>query len=124
MVKLFERGITLTLKVKNIDSNPFTFTGCFHTYFKFTDTSKVKLHGFHKNTFLDKVDNKKQKTQHEILSIQTEAEQSAKEAGLSHGFVDYIYLNSPNEFEFKQDETTLYKIKQSESWTDTTIYNP
>ena len=129
-IELLEsNGIKATLKVTNRDEKAFTFSGCLHTYLQFKDTSNVTLHGFEgQNTlFVDKADGRKEKTHHGgPIHIPTEAGKSAKDAGLDHGFVDRIYFDTPGKYEFRALDTKklIYSIVQSDSWTDTTIYNP
>ena len=130
-VVLLERGLRISLTVENPSTaeQSFSFTSCFHTYFRFPDTSQVLLSGLNNTTFIDKADDRKEKLQTgPYLNVEDEAKRSAKDAGLEHGFVDRIYLNSPNHFQFLQNDdnkkTVLYDIEQSESFIDSTIYNP
>jgi glucose-6-phosphate 1-epimerase len=124
-VHLLDRGLRLELQVHNPQGeSEFSFTGCFHTYFRFKDTSTVTLHGLNDTKFIDKADGRKVKLQDGTINVKREADRSAKEAGIEQGFVDRIYLESPNLFEFRDDANVLYKIEQSPSWTDTTVYNP
>lgn len=125
-IKLKPRAISLQLKVANTDEKDLTFSGCFHTYFKFDDALNVALHGFKKTVFIDKADGRKEKVQDGPIEVKKEADRSAKDAVLEHGFVDRIHYNSPKTFQFvdKKSGKILYNISQSHSWTDTTVYNP
>lgn len=125
-IKLLPRGISLQLNVKNLDEKPLTFSGCLHTYFKFDDALNVKLDGFKKTVFVDKADARKEKVQDGPIEVKQEADRSARDAGVEHGFVDRIHYNSPNNFQFIEQDSgkILYNISQSGSWTDTTVYNP
>ncbi len=125
-IKLLPRGLSLQLKVTNTDEKVLTFSGCLHTYFKFDDALKVALHGFKKTVFIDKADGRKEKIQDEPVEVKKEADRSARDAGVEHGFVDRIHYNSPNTFQFVERDSgkILYDVTQSESWTDTTVYNP
>mmetsp|Transcript_15745 Transcript_15745/g.23635 ORF Transcript_15745/g.23635 Transcript_15745/m.23635 type:complete len:304 (+) Transcript_15745:198-1109(+) len=125
-IKLLPKGIVLHLKVRNTDEKSFTFSGCLHTYFKFDDALGVALHGFRKTAFADKADRRKEKVQDGPIEVKKEADKSARDAGVKHGFVDRIHYNSPNNFQFIECNSgkVLYNICQSDSWTDTTVYNP
>lgn len=123
-VKLLPRGLQMQLSVKNTDQKDFSFTGCFHTYFRFEKTSSIELHGLDGTPYVDKADSRKEKVQDGTINAEKEANRSAQEAGVEHGFVDRIYLNSGNEYKFVEGTKTLYTIEHSPNWTDTTIYNP
>ena len=134
-VRLLERGLRVQLTVKNSATRDgggggsFVFAGCFHTYLRFRDTSKVYLSGLDGVTYIDKADGRKEKKAVQFLNVEVQANQSAKEAGIDHGFVDRIYLDSGNEFRFldrpsEEIGKVLYHVEQSPTFTDTTIYNP
>jgi len=128
-VELLAEGSSLacTLNVKNFDEKPFSYTCCLHTYFLFEDTSKVHILGLDDSDFIDKVDGRKLKNQNgKMIRIEDEAHRSASEAGLEKikGYVDRIYLNTGTNFEFKQENQSLYKVNISPSFADTTVYNP
>ena len=130
-VRLLPRGISLHLKVTNKNETfPMTFSGCLHTYFKFDNALDVALSGFMNTTFIDKADNRREKVQDGPIFVEEESNRSAKDAGSKskdgYGFVDRIHYESPNSFTFTERSSgkTLYNVHQSDSWTDTTVYNP
>lgn len=124
-VRLRARGISLALEVTNTDqTKDMTFSGCLHTYFKFDNALDISLHGFCNTVFVDKADNRKEKIQDGPIEVKAESDKSAKDASIEYGFVDRIHYNSPSNYIFKKGDKVLYNIEQSESWTDTTVYNP
>lgn len=127
-VTLLQRGIRLKLSVTNTDDkDSFSFSGCLHTYFRFDNALDVALHGFVNTLFVDKADGRKEKVQDGPIEIVVESDKSGRDAGIQYGFVDRIHYNSPKSLEFRETKgegKLLYKIKQSESWPDTTVYNP
>ena len=127
-VSLSESGdeLNLSLAVANTGSNNWSFTGCLHTYFLFAETSQVELHGLGGAEFTEKcsVERSVKMQEDAVVVIPAEARKSGTEAGFEHGFVDRIYHDTSNEFEFKRGGDVLYTVKQSPSWPDTTVYNP
>jgi D-hexose-6-phosphate mutarotase len=126
-IDLLENGLEINLKVSNtgpLDS-AFSFTAGIPTYLRFDNTERVVLLGFKKTTYIDKVDGGKEKIQMGPVNMHTEALRTSRDAQLE-GYVDRIYRNSPKELEFHNlvKRQTLFKISQSESWPDTTLYNP
>jgi glucose-6-phosphate 1-epimerase len=118
--------LNLTLNVRNTSAAPFTFTGCLHTYFRFSDTADVLLSGLAGNQYTDKCGDRTIKTQSDDshqLSIPAESAKSGKEAE-REGFVDRVYHNTGSDFEFSREGRALYRVSQTESFQDTTLYNP
>ncbi|GMH95641.1 hypothetical protein TL16_g13207 [Triparma laevis f. inornata] len=126
-VELLVDSLDLNLSVKNTNTNdkPFSFTGCLHSYFLFDETANVELNGgLEGKRYIDKCDGRKEKVQEGLgIVIPVEAKKSGEEGG-REGYVDRIYLNTAGQCTFSRGGKQLYKVKQSESWPDTTLYNP
>jgi glucose-6-phosphate 1-epimerase len=128
-VTLTPLAISFQLEATNTDTTAWSFTGCIHTYLRFTDTKVVELHGFGGTQFVDKCDGRKVKMQDEgaVITAESASAASGTAAG-KKGFVDRIYLNSPTECEVRLkgvgNTKTLYHVQQSASYPDTTLYNP
>ena len=127
-VELLDRGIRVSLKVSNTGelSSAFSFACNFRTHLLFDDTRKVMLLGFKKTMYTDNANGGKEKKQRGPVNVHTEALRTAKAAGRIGGLVDRVYNNPPRELVFKDLDTRvhLYVVTQSESWPNTTLYNP
>eukprot|EP00933_Yihiella_yeosuensis_P021592 TRINITY_DN17063_c0_g1_i1.p1 TRINITY_DN17063_c0_g1~~TRINITY_DN17063_c0_g1_i1.p1 ORF type:complete len:307 (-),score=55.54 TRINITY_DN17063_c0_g1_i1:134-1054(-) len=118
-VSLGATSLSFSLDVANTGSDTFSFTGCFHTYFRTPDIRKVQLFGLKGSTFTDKVDGFQEKTEeNECIAI-------AEASNASKGFVDRIYKNTPNTVTLDDSgSASSFKISQSPSWRDTVVFNP
>jgi len=62
-VRLSEQSLYQELTVNNQDDQTFEFTALFHTYFKVDDIKTTKISGLNNVTYLDKVGERKTKTE-------------------------------------------------------------
>lgn len=126
-ITLLERGLATKLRVTNREGRlAWSFTGGVGTFFRFDDTSRIELLGFKNSTYIDKVDSGKKKVQRGAVNVETETLRTAKHADIKFGYVDRIYLNSPNELKFRHltKGRSVLKLSHSPSWPDLFLYNP
>ena len=103
-------NLTIELITRNTGEQPFSITQALHTYFKVGDISQVQVLGVANKTYIDKVDNGKQKTQTGTVTFSGEC--------------DRIYLNVPSELVI-DDAALQRKIKIAATNSNTAIvWNP
>ena len=103
-------SLTIELITHNTGENNFSITQALHSYFKVGDITKVQVLGLADKSYIDKVDDGKQKTQTGIVSFTQEC--------------DRIYLDVPSELTI-DDASLNRKIKVSTSNSKTAIvWNP
>eukprot|EP00442_Polarella_glacialis_P028879 CAMPEP_0115164728 /NCGR_PEP_ID=MMETSP0227-20121206/73193_1 /TAXON_ID=89957 /ORGANISM="Polarella glacialis, Strain CCMP 1383" /LENGTH=228 /DNA_ID=CAMNT_0002577111 /DNA_START=214 /DNA_END=900 /DNA_ORIENTATION=+ len=122
-VSLRSNGLSISLEVQNTGEVAWDFTGCLHTFFYTPDIRRVKLFGLQGANFQDKVDRDdagpKEKTEKEEAIVVADA------SAASAGFVDRIYKHSPKSLRLLDEGAGVsITIEQSDSWTDTVVFNP
>lgn len=70
------------MEIKNLGSQPFSFTTALHTYFAVEDVRRIRICGLEKLNYFDKVTGTPKQQEQELLAI-TQA-------------TDSIYSNSPD----------------------------
>lgn len=103
-------SLTIELITRNTGKEAFSITQALHTYFKVGDINQVQVLGVEDKTYIDKVDNGKQKTQTGAVTFSGEC--------------DRIYLNVPSELVI-DDAALQRKIKIAATNSNTAIvWNP
>ncbi|KAJ7545725.1 hypothetical protein O6H91_08G007300 [Diphasiastrum complanatum] len=103
--------LILTLRARNTDSKPFTFTIGLHTYLSVSDISEVRVEGLETMDYLDNVRHLERFTeQGDALTFE--------------GEVDRIYLSTPTKVAIiDHDKKRTYVLKK-EGFSDTVVWNP
>lgn len=107
----FELGRTLVVRrlVSNSGRDPFTFTGALHTYFTVGDVRDLKVHGFDKTPYVDRLSNENL-TQQGPITFQAET--------------DRIHLPHPGSAEI-EDPRMKRRIRiSSKGSASTVVWNP
>ena len=111
-VKLSDQGnaLTCTATIENLnEEKALEFDICFHTYFKVSNISNVRISNLQNLKYFDKVDNQAEKRQEEaVLSIANET--------------DRIYCDTPDVIEIA-DENRKYVLKK-DNLPDAVVWNP
>ena len=103
-------SLTIELITRNTGQQPFTITQALHTYFHIGDISKVAVLGLADKTYIDKVDEGKEKTQTGSVTFTGEC--------------DRIYLNVPPTLTI-EDSSLERKIEVTATNSKTAIvWNP
>ncbi len=82
--------LTLGLVTHNVGENSFSITQALHTYFKVGDISSVKVEGLENLSYLDKVDNGKEKTQVGVVTVTGEVDRIYKDVQADLAIVDAV----------------------------------
>uniref|UniRef100_A0A7S4B2N3 glucose-6-phosphate 1-epimerase n=1 Tax=Chrysotila carterae TaxID=13221 RepID=A0A7S4B2N3_CHRCT len=125
-VRLEPTSLRLSLDIENVDTSSWDFTSCLHTYLRVQNIDAVSLRGLKGVTFTDKVDGCKEKVEtNDLLRVPSASCESSPKGDGVEGFVDRIY-HKPQETLVMEDEAAslTWTVKQSTSWTDTTVFNP
>lgn len=96
-----EADLRLELTTHNTGDKPFSITQAFHTYFRIGDIERVKVHGLEGCDYFDKLDQGRQKTQHNVVAINQEVDRVFVDVGKDLILEDpvlqrRILINSPN----------------------------
>lgn len=67
-------SLEIALITRNPGNHPITITQALHTYFAVGDIAKVEVLGLESRTFIDKLDNDRQKTQKASVKIESETD--------------------------------------------------
>jgi len=106
----FGHELRLELTVTNTGSSPFTFEEALHAYFAVSDAESVVLRGLDGTRYIDKTDNRTEKTQSGDVRIAAET--------------DRVYLNTEHPIQLV-DPAGKHQIviEKQNSWT-TVVWNP
>ncbi|KAL8473301.1 hypothetical protein ACS0TY_029549 [Phlomoides rotata] len=111
-VTLDNNTLSTELKVTNNDEKPFSFTTALHTYFRALVTG-ASVKGLKGCKTLNKVPDPKNPVEgHEERDVIT-----------FPGFVDCIYLETPEEIQLDNGLGDIITIKNT-NWSDTVLWNP
>ncbi len=103
-------SLNIDLITRNTGEEPFSITQALHSYFQVGDINSVRVLGLDNKTYIDKVDERKQKTQTGAVTFSEEC--------------DRIYLDVPSEL-FIEDTALERKIKITATNSKTAIvWNP
>lgn len=106
----FATILQLSLEIINNGESSFTCSGALHSYLRIGDCKDITIHGLDGLTYLDKVDNLREKIQHGLVTIQEET--------------DRIYLNTTAPCTIK-DPALQRTLKVHKKGSNTTvIWNP
>eukprot|EP00249_Psilotum_nudum_P011040 c22932_g3_i1 orf=237-1229(-) len=103
--------LTLTARVRNTDSKPFSFTIALHTYFSVSDISEVRIEGLETLDYLDNLQNLKRCTE-QGGAITFESE------------VDRIYLSTPTKIAIIDHGRKRTFVLKKEGLPDAVAWNP
>lgn len=101
-------ALTLTLEVRNTDTQTMHFTGALHTYFAVDSIDKTRLTGL--------------ASQPEWDAVTDLHGQAAADLRFNAEF-DRVYAASPQPMHL-QDGAGILQIAQSSSWANTVVWNP
>eukprot|EP00246_Nothoceros_aenigmaticus_P004389 TRINITY_DN15921_c0_g1_i1.p1 TRINITY_DN15921_c0_g1~~TRINITY_DN15921_c0_g1_i1.p1 ORF type:complete len:303 (+),score=67.25 TRINITY_DN15921_c0_g1_i1:216-1124(+) len=103
--------LTLTARVRNTDSKPFSFTFALHTYLSVSDISEVRIEGLETLDYLDNLQKQDRKTeQGDALTFDEE--------------VDRIYLGTPTKIAVIDHEKKRTYVLKKEGLPDAVVWNP
>ncbi|KAL3700858.1 hypothetical protein R1sor_018880 [Riccia sorocarpa] len=103
--------LTMTAKVKNIDSKPFNFTFALHTYLSVADITEVRVEGLETLDYYDNLDELKRSTeQGDALTFDTE--------------FDRVYLSTPNKIAVIDHKKKRTFILKKDGLPDAVVWNP
>lgn len=114
-VTLSAVGLETKLAVKNVDEKPFEFTCAFHNYFRTSTIENVRVFGFEKISYRNRLDGDKEMpgTEDNGAGILITEE------------MDRIYPDTPEELAtFDFGTMKVLKIKKTATLSDTTLWNP
>jgi glucose-6-phosphate 1-epimerase len=130
-VELRISSFKMQLRVHNTSStDPLSFTGCMHTYFRTPDITRCSVSGLQGLPFIDKVDGYTIKV-NDAASFDIAAEMSSEEsASLAEGkyFVDRIYqppAGNPCPLTLIDSSSNRqFRVEKSLSWPEWVVFNP
>lgn len=103
--------LTVTTRVRNTDSKPFTFTVALHTYLSVSDISEVRIEGLETLNYLDSLQNKQRYTeQGDALTFEAE--------------VDRVYLSTPTKIAIIDHEKKRTFVLKKQGLPDAVVWNP
>jgi glucose-6-phosphate 1-epimerase len=106
-----DEALTLTSRIRNINSKPFSFSIAYHTYFSISDISEVRVEGLETLDYLDNLCNKERFTeQGDALTFESE--------------VDRVYLNSRGLVAIFDHERKRTFVIRKEGLADIVVWNP
>ncbi|RAL46561.1 unnamed protein product [Cuscuta campestris] len=111
-VTLYEKVLSTELRVTNTDQKPFSFTTALHSYFRGSIES-ASVRGLKGCKTLNKHPDPRNPL----------AGQEEREFVTFPGFVDCIYLDTPNELQLDNGLGDTVIIKNT-NWSDTVLWNP
>eukprot|EP01051_Picozoa_sp_SAG22_P010203 SAG22_NODE_903_length_6590_cov_2.976121_3_plen_324_part_00 len=118
-ITLTPTAVAFELAVVNTDSEAWEFTGCLHTYLRWQDSAAVSVKGLGGVSYLDKCDGSKEKVE---AGAEMTAPGAATESGAAAGkpgYLDRIYLGTPDELTVSEGGAPVLTVQQSPSWPDT-----
>eukprot|EP00250_Pteridium_aquilinum_P013690 c21506_g1_i1 orf=371-1285(-) len=110
-VALGNASLTLTSRIRNTDSKPFSFTFALHSYFSVSDISEVRVEGLETLDYLDNLQNRKRFTEQ-------------GDAITFDGEVDRIYLSTPTKIAIIDHEKKRTFALRKEGLPDAVVWNP
>ena len=103
--------LTSVVRVRNVDTKPFTFTFALHTYFSVSDISEVRIEGLETLDYLDNLQDKERFTeQGDAITFDSE--------------VDRIYLGTPTKIAIVDHEKKRTFVLKKEGLPDAVVWNP
>ena len=110
LIVCVSNGLHSTLKMTNLDKEPFTISSAFHSYYNVGDISDVVIQGLNDTNYIDKVDNFTTKLQDGPVTIT--------------GETDRIFQNTHNDCLIEDKSLDrIIRIQKSGS-NSTVIWNP
>lgn len=107
----FNGELTSIIRVRNVDTKPFTFTFALHTYLSVTDISEVRIEGLETLDYLDNLQDKERITeQGDAITFDSE--------------VDRIYLGTPTKIAIIDHERKRTFVLKKEGLPDAVVWNP
>jgi glucose-6-phosphate 1-epimerase len=107
----FNGELTSIIRVRNVDTKPFTFTFALHTYLSVTDISEVRIEGLETLDYLDNLQDKERFTeQGDAITFDSE--------------VDRIYLGTPTKIAIIDHEKKRTFVLKKEGLPDAVVWNP
>ncbi|NDC37341.1 MAG: D-hexose-6-phosphate mutarotase [Proteobacteria bacterium] len=104
-------SLDFNLTVHNLDAAPFEFQFAFHTYFKVSHISQVRIHGLQNLTYLN--------------NLRQRAQELEDAATLSiRGEIDRVYLNAPNPTILEDLHTMAGVHLSKRALADVVVWNP
>lgn len=103
--------LTLTSRIRNIDSKPFSFTFAYHTYFSVSDISEVRVEGLETLDYLDNMKNRERFTEQ-------------GDAVTFEGEIDKIYLSTPTKIAILDHERKRTFVLRKDGLPDAVVWNP
>ncbi|XP_024517192.1 putative glucose-6-phosphate 1-epimerase isoform X1 [Selaginella moellendorffii] len=100
-----------TIRVRNTDTKPFTFTFALHTYFSVSDISEVRIEGLETLDFLDNLQDRERFTE-QGDSITFDGE------------VDRVYVSTPTKIAIVDHEKKRTIVVKKEGLPDAVVWNP
>ncbi|CAM6088295.1 unnamed protein product [Calypogeia fissa] len=110
-VALGSGDLTMTLRVKNMDSKPFSFTFACHTYLSLSDISEVRIEGLETLDYLDSLqDGTRVTEQGDAITFDSE--------------IDRIYLATPSKIAVIDHEKKRTFVLRKDGLPDAVVWNP
>lgn len=104
-------NLTVTSRIRNTDTKPFTFTFALHTYFSVSDISEVRVEGLETLDYFDNLQNKERFTeQGDAITFDSE--------------VDRVYLSTPTKIAVIDHEKKRTFVLRKEGLPDAVVWNP
>ncbi|KAJ7568313.1 hypothetical protein O6H91_01G080900 [Diphasiastrum complanatum] len=103
--------LTLTVRVRNTDTKPLTFTIALHTYFSVSDSSEVRIEGLETLDYMDNLEQKERFTeQGDAITFDAE--------------VDRFYLSTPTKLAIIDHQKKRTFVLRKEGLPDAGVWNP
>lgn len=107
----FNGELTSIIRVRNVDSKPFTFTFALHTYLSVSDISEVRIEGLETLDYLDNLQEKERFTeQGDAITLDAE--------------IDRVYLATPTKICIIDHEKRRTFVLRKEGLPDAVVWNP
>ncbi|KAJ7527573.1 hypothetical protein O6H91_16G061400 [Diphasiastrum complanatum] len=103
--------LTLTVRVRNTDTKPLSFTIALHTYFSVSDSSEVRIEGLETLDYLDNLEHKERFTEQ-------------GDAMTFDGEVDRFYLSTPTKLAIIDHQKKRTFVLRKEGLPDAVVWNP
>lgn len=110
VVELAEGRLTMTLDVKNTDSQPWDFSGALHTYFAVSDFTQASVTSFEGTTYWDNG------TDLSVKKVEQNSELTFT------GALDRVYFDAPDSLKLNDGQNILHINKTG--FTDVVVWNP
>ncbi|HEX6040370.1 D-hexose-6-phosphate mutarotase [Longimicrobium sp.] len=110
-VELEERRLAIHLSIRNVDSEPFSFTSALHTYLRVADVGQASVAGLRGLSYRDKLRDGGTFTEDaDPLRIP--------------GEIDRVYVDAPRELRVRDEAGGRTIVVHSEGFADAVIWNP